>query len=238
MSNSTIKALHTLEKFKKLKQQHHQKSLKQDHCVVAFIKECWGEIFIYMIIFIPFILLSLIFKILGGGALIFFSILGLLTYVYIYKKNNKQIVRKNQQDWLLQAPRTRFFIELVEDFELMRVPLLVYGIYMVEQLSLHELDQACMHLAERILEQNTHENLMDPEIKGMLEYAKNEYAFGLNQVADVFYILCSVTHLNQKIIEDLIQKLFQSFANERSGFIQDEDDHLHQVLKTFRHVSC
>lgn len=79
---------------------------------------------------------------------------------------------------------------------------------------------------------------MDPEVKGMLEYAKNEYAFGLNQVADVFYILCSVTHLNQKIIEDLIQKLFQSFANERSGFIQDEDDHLHQVLKTFIHASC
>lgn len=43
-------------------------------------------------------------------------------------------------------------------------------------------------------------------------------------------MLVTIKTLNRHVIEDLIQKLFQSFAVEQHDFIEREDLHLHQLL--------
>lgn len=49
-------------------------------------------------------------------------------------------------------------------------------------------------------------------------------------VPEVFCVLVTIKTLNRHVIEDLIQKLFQSFAVEQHDFIEREDLHLHQLL--------
>lgn len=230
MSNSEIQAYQSLEKFQILKQRSDAQVPKEEHWLVSEIKDWCMEMILY-IAFIGIILVLIgIFIVLGGGALVFFSILGVALYIYIYKKNKKQIHRKNQQNWLIQAPNTYQYIQQLTDFESVRIPLLIYAIYMVDQMQLKELEEIAMHCADDIRMQNFHIEGMDPEFISTVRAVKNEYSFGLNQVAEVFYILVSCKNLNQNIIIDLIQKMFQSFALQQKDFIEQEDIHLHQLL--------
>ncbi len=230
MSNLEIKALQSLEKFRLQKQRCDLQAQKEDYWLVSEIKDWCMEISVYISFIGILVLLAGIFIFLGAGALIFFSIIGLSIYIYIYKKNKKEINRKNQQNWLLQAPLTQRYINHLTDFESIRFPLLIYCIYMVDQQSLTDLEDVSMHCAEHISKQANLHEMIDDEFIRKVKFAKNEYSFGLSQVAEVFYVLVKTKQFNQNIIEDMIQKLFQSFALEQKDFIEREDIHLHQVL--------
>ena len=230
MFNSQIKAIQSLEKFRRLKQQIDQNPKKQDHCLVAFIKACFGEIFVYLYFGALVAVLAGIFTLLGTGALVFFSILAGLIYYFIYKNNKKQIQRKNQSNWLAHAPMTQVFIAQLNDFESIRIPLLIYCIYMTEIFALAYLNEPAMQLAEQILDGSFQFEQLQPHVIDSVVLAKNEYSFGLSQVAEVFCVLVTIKTLDRQVIQDLIQKLLQSFAIEQHDFIQREDLHLYQLL--------
>ena len=98
MFNSQIKAIQSLEKFRRLKQQIDQNPKKQNHCLVAFIKACFGEIVVYLYFGALVAVLAGIFTLLGTGALVFFSILAGLIYYFIYKNNKKQNAHNKHQN--------------------------------------------------------------------------------------------------------------------------------------------
>lgn len=125
---------------------------------------------------------------------------------------------------------TQVFIAQLSDFESIRIPLLIYCICMTEIFTLEYLNEPAMHLAEQILDGSFQFEHLQPHVIDMVVIAKHEYSFGLSQVAEVFYVLVTIKSLNRHIIEDLIQKLFQSLALEQQDFIEREDIHLHQVL--------
>lgn len=175
-------------------------------------------------------LLAGIFIILGAGALIFFSIMGIGIYIYIYKNNKRKTQRKNQHNWLAQAPMPHVFIAELSDFESIRILLLIYCIYVVGQLSLTDLKDVSMCCAEHIRDHTFQIDQINHELIAKVQYAKNEYSFGLSQVAGVFCVLVTIKTLNHHLIADLIQKLFGSLALEQHDFIEYEDIHLHQVL--------
>ncbi len=101
---------------------------------------------------------------------------------------------------------------------------------MTEIFALDYLNEPAVHLAEQILDKSFQFEHIPPHVIEKVVYAKNEYSFGLSQVAEVFCVLVTIKTLNRKITEDLIQKLFQSLALEQQDFIEYEDIHLHQLL--------
>ncbi|MBU3845386.1 MAG: hypothetical protein H9855_00125 [Candidatus Acinetobacter avistercoris] len=226
-----IWAIQTLYKFNALRLKNDQKFRKQKRYFWDTFKYLFGELLIFFLISVLIGTVVGLSILVGLGAFFLLLPFGALIYYYFLKKKPKKIKIRNDKNWLLQAPQIQHYLfQLENDCEQLRAPLLIYCMYMTEYLSLDMLEDVSIRLSEYIFPQAFDLESVSSDTRELIRAAKSEYSFSLNKVAEVCYLLIMTQRLNKMMVEEMIQKLFQTFALYEQDFIKREDHHLRKLL--------
>lgn len=226
-----IWAIQSLYKFNALRLKNDQKFRKQKRYFWNSFKYIFSELLIFFLITVLIGTVVGLSILVGLGAFFLILPFGALVYYYFLKMKPPKIKIRNDKNWLLQAPQIQHYLfQLENDCEKLRVPLLIYCMYMTEYLSLDMLEEVSIGLSENILPQAFDLESVSSDTRELIRAAKSEYSFSLNKVAEVCYLLIMPQRLNKRMVEEMIQNLFQTFALYDQDFIEREDHHLRKLL--------
>lgn len=226
-----IWAIQSLYKFNALRLKNDQKFRKQRRYFWNSFKYILGELLIFFLITFLIGTVVGLSILVGLGAFLLLLPFGALIYYHFLKKKPQKIKKRNNTNWLPQAPHIQHYLfQLDNDCEHLRAPLLIYCMYMTEYLSLDMLEDVSIRLSENIFPQAFDLESVSSDTRELIRAAKSEYSFSLNKVAEVYYLLLMHQRLNKMMVEDMIQNLFQTFALYDQDFIEREDLHLLKLL--------
>lgn len=220
-----LPAIQTLEKFKT---QSANKKIAGKKLLKAEFVQCLNEMILYLLIGI---VLAAMTDLISNRFMALFVCILLVMIGYIYfKKKSKQITLQLDHSKSKAFVHTYTLLNHVKAYEPLRVPLLIYVIYLIDKFSCDSLREVAILITQKMGNKQFDLNMVDASLMEKIGEAYSEQSPNIAQIARILSDLLNDQSIDSENIQLIMQNISETFYSLLDHEIAFEDKHLYDLI--------